>query len=416
LRVELICLGDELLDGRTRDLNANWLGAALNRMGLLLARITVAGDDQNEIVAVLREVTSRAELVVVSGGLGPTEDDRTRHAVAQWLDTDLIEDSVLFARLEQLFAVRGYVLTPNNRQQALFPRGSEILATEVGTAPGFRIRQGARVLDVVPGVPREFQWFMTRHTLPLFAQHAQPAVFRTWKFFGLGESALAQKLDGLDVAGGTLHYTAKLPEIHVFVRMAGDNGGERLERVGAEILERLGSYLIAVDDESLPQRLGRRLQEKQYTLATAESCTGGQIGEALTSVSGSSAYYLEGFITYSNQAKMARLGVQEKTLNALGAVSAETAVEMALGVRQQSGATIGLSATGIAGPTGGTPDKPVGTVHLGMATPSGVFYRTLNLLGRDRDDIRTLTTWSSLAMLLWYLEDRLPEKLVRRVA
>jgi nicotinamide-nucleotide amidase len=412
--IELLCIGDELLDGRVRDLNAAWLGERLSRAGFGLSRVTFVSDLIGEMVPALRTCSERANYLLVSGGLGPTKDDRTRHAAAEWAGVELFEEVEIGDRLKQAFEARGVEFAESNRRQSKFPVGSEILHTAVGTAPGFRVAFEGGIADFVPGVPREFKWFVEQYSLPHLGA-TEPAEERTWKFFGLGESNLANRLDGLDESGVSVHYLARFPEIHLFIRADGPVKRGRFEALDKEVRERVGDFLVAEADETLPERLGRRLAEREWTLSTAESCTAGMISQLVTNAPGSSGYFREGWITYSNEAKVSRLGVRPETIREFGAVSLEVAAEMARGARAAAGTDVALSATGIAGPTGGSPDKPVGTVYVGLAVPDGLFVRTLRLYGRDRPGIRTLTAHHALSILLWFLEDRLSEKIVSQL-
>jgi nicotinamide-nucleotide amidase len=329
------------------------------------------------------------------------------------LDVPLVENTAILDELRQRFAERNIPFAPMNRQQACFPEGSVVLPTEVGSAAGFRVKRDGTSFDFYPGVPKEFRWFAERHGLPLIAPTSTAIVLeRRWRFHGGGESQLANELIGVDLRGVVLHYTARFPEVHLFARLVSDDCVDistRLDALQADIVGRLGRFYIGEGEEPLAERLGAALVERGWRITAAESCTGGQIGQVITSASGSSAYFDESFVTYSNEAKQSRLGVKSETLDRFGAVSVETAVEMAVGAQTRSGAELAVAVTGIAGPTGGTPEKPVGTVHIALATPNGVFHKQIVLLKRSREQVRTWTTWAALTAALWYLEERLPE-------
>jgi nicotinamide-nucleotide amidase len=407
--LEMVCVGDELLDGRNADRHVAWFGTRLGREGLGLARATLVGDGVDEIADALRGAASRARYVLVSGGLGPTEDDRTRDAAAALAGVALAEHPDVLEGLRARYAARGIPFPESNRRQAFFPEGSERLPTEVGTASGFRLRVGGCVLDFVPGVPRELYWFVERYTMPLLAPSGgQGLASRLWRLFGLGESAVADLLEGIDFGGLSLHYLAHFPEVHVFIRALPGTEASRFEAVETEVGARLARWVIAEGEETALGCLATGLRSRGWSLAVAESCTGGQLGMELTSVAGSSEWFREGAVTYSNAAKQRQLGVSGELLRAHGAVSAPVAAAMAAGIRDASGADVALALTGIAGPGGGTDEKPVGTVFLGVATPEGVGTRDLRLYGFGRAAIRTLSTWSAIATLLWYLDGRLP--------
>jgi len=238
---------------------------------------------------------------------------------------------------------------------------------------------------------------------------------RTWKYFGLDEKLLEHQVEGIERGPIRAHTEPVFPESHLIAHWGNEVSPARVVRFEEELAARVGQYLVGIDDETLPERVVKRLIERGWIVTTAESCTGGQISHAITSVSGSSACFNEGFVTYSNRSKELRLGVNRETLLRFGAVSRQTAQEMATGVRTETRADVALSVTGIAGPTGGTPDKPVGTVFIGLATPAATTVHELALNDHQRHEIRTLSTWSALALLLFVLEDRLPPMIVRRV-
>jgi nicotinamide-nucleotide amidase len=414
-RLELICVGDELLDGRVADRNAHWLGGRLAREGRSLTRATFVSDAPGALVEALEQAVARVRRILVSGGLGPTEDDRVRRTVADWLGVPLEADSAALRRIQARFARLQRPCPPTNRRQAFFPRDSAVLQTAIGTADGFRVDlAGDRQITFVPGVPREFRWFVDHHWLPSLGPGGDTArAERTWKLFGLGESEVADTLERLDLSRRlgpgvslSVHYTARFPEVHVTARLQGEDPTSQLGPLDDAVRRHFADHVIAEDEETLPSRLGAELTRRGWTLATAESCTGGLIGQLITSSAGSSAYFLEGFVTYSNAAKVARLGVATSTLESHGAVSRETAVEMARGVRDRAGTTLGLSVTGIAGPAGGTKEKPVGTVFVCLSTPEGEHSLDLFLPNRSRDRVRELTAYSALALALRYAEGR----------
>jgi len=408
VRIELLCIGDELLDGRNPDRHAAWFGQRLDALGLELACATLVRDDVAAIAAALERISSRADYLLVSGGLGPTDDDRSREGAAAWVSDELVERPHVLAGLRARYAKRKRAFPEANRRQASFPASAEVLPTEVGTASGFRLSRNGCIADFVPGVPRELYWFVERYALPVLTQGQPRFETRTIRLFGLGESDVADRLASLELGTSSLHYLAKFPEVHLFLKDTAERAA-RLDALEAELVDRVGEYLVATGDETLVERLGRALIERGMTVATAESCTGGLVGQMLTSVGGSSAWYAEGFVTYTNEAKVARLAVREATLEAHGAVAWQTAVEMARGARRVAGVDAAVALTGIAGPSGGTADKPVGTVWLGLAIGDALFTRNVAAYGRTRAQIRGIAAHAALASLLWYLEDRVPE-------
>ncbi len=403
--VQLLCIGDELLDGRVRDANTVHLAGVAALAGVPLVESRVVPDDFQAIRWALSETT--AEVVVVSGGLGPTADDITRDAAAAFAGAELVVDEPLLQELKEAFHRRGYPFTENNRRQCAFPAGAQVLPTEVGTAAGFRLHHQGREFYFLPGVPSEFRWFLDHHLLagPLASQ--VPTGSTRLVFFGLGESDLETRIgtaaeEARDL-GVTLGYRAHRSLIEVSLK-----GPQEARRsVEATIKGLIGSRLVAEGDQSFSERVAHALLNAGLTVTVAESCTGGLLGARLTDVPGSSGYFHAGYLTYSNQAKIDLLGVSEETLKAHGAVSPEVVSEMARGARQRSGADLALAVSGIAGPGGGTPEKPVGTVYFGFATPAGTYTLRRHFGGRSRGHVRTLSVHTALSLLLFHLEGRL---------
>lgn len=404
--LECICIGDELLDGRVREANAAFLGGMLSDFGGNLRRVEIVGDQIEGIVAALGRTTART--VVVGGGLGPTDDDRTRDAAARLTGRALELDAESLERLRRRFDERGVTFTPNNERQAKFPGGAEVLRSDVGTAPGFRIKHAERDFWFFPGVPREFAWFAERYVRPLLHERPDVAMRRLY-FHGIGESALETRISEVAaraVEGGVeLGYRAAYPIIELKLR-----GPAELVAKSAEgVLSHARSWLVGEDDEDLPARVGRLLRERGETVTTAESCTAGGIAALITETAGSSSWFQRGYVTYANEAKVDELGVSPEVLLRWGAVSAQTVTQMAAGARRRARSTYAVAVSGIAGPGGGSAEKPVGLVHFGLAAPEGVYHRVIRYRLPDRHTIRVGTAWSALAMLLWRLEDRLEE-------
>lgn len=415
-RIAALAIGDELLDGRVVDRNAAGLATLLRQRGLSLGRMEVVPDRIDAIVEALSRLSSAHAHVVCSGGLGPTVDDLTREAAAAWLGVELVSSAEARSRIEARFASMGRTMTANNARQALFPRGAEILWNDVGTAPGFMVEApvgGARV-SFLPGVPSEYAWLIERAVLPslLAATGATEAVARRrLVFFGCGESELEDRMGDLELGPGALiGFRPHFPEIEVTLS-APASGGESadviVERLRERVVARVGRFVVAEGQETLPERLGRRLMARGERVTTAESCTGGMIAAAITSAAGSSAWFDQAVVTYSNASKVQRVGVAPASLEGFGAVSEAVVLEMASGARQVAGATWALSASGVAGPTGGSPEKPVGTVWVGLAGPSGAEAVKLSLPSSwSRHRIRQATTHHALAWLLRVVEGR----------
>jgi len=403
MRLELVVTGAELIDGRRADSHTQRLAARLRTLDLTVARATIVGDGQTEIAAALRDALARAELVICTGGLGPTTDDRTREAAAEVFGRPLIEDEAELRHLRELFAQFGREMTDNNRQQAMFPQGAEVLPNPMGTAPGFLIADGEQLAFFTPGPPRELEVMIEREILPRLARLPHTAAVRavTYRTFGEGESWLDKRLREVDWEGVDVAYTATMPEILLTLTATAAAPAEaesRLLAARAKLEALIGPSIISDDGRTLEEVVGALLTESGRTLAIAESCTGGMIAARCTDVPGSSAWFLEGAVVYDNAAKTRRLGLPEALLAEHGAVSEPVAVAMAEGMRRTAGVDFALAVTGIAGPTGGTPDKPVGTVYLALAAAEGTQV-WLNKFPGDRRRVRQLTAENALNRL-----------------
>jgi nicotinamide-nucleotide amidase len=367
--------------------------------------LTVA-DDEDAILQALDRALADAELVITTGGLGPTADDLTTACVATLakVSLDLHRPSLLL--IEERFRMMGAEMPSNNRKQAMLPRGSELIPNPGGTAPGFVMPiardGGVRHVISLPGVPREMRRMAEESVLPWVADHTGGMRIgsRVFSTFGLTESRLDELLQGvMDPIEGRLSFRAAFPRLQARVSVMAARATElepRLETLEARIRERLGDHLYAVGDEGLEDAVGRLLRERRATIAVAESCTGGLIGHRLTEVPGSSAYFTLGVVAYSNAMKESLLGVSRSTLEAEGAVSEATVLEMADGVRRLASATIGVATSGIAGPDGGSAEKPVGTVCIALAWEGGEWSRRYDLGARARSWIKEMTAQIAL--------------------
>jgi nicotinamide-nucleotide amidase len=401
----IISTGDELTTGRTIDTNATFLADHLNQVGIDLVGTLVVGDDRERLGWAWRTALGRADLVLSTGGLGPTSDDLTTETIAAVTGRPLRADEPTAARIRQMFEAMGRTMPENNLKQALFPEGAEILPNRLGTAPGYRLdvagerRNGHLV--VLPGVPREMKPMFTEQVLPWIAASrggVEQYLSRTFQTFGLSESALDELVsDVLEGDEAKLAFRAAFPQIAVRVTVRGEprRAAERLEALALRIRERLGEYCYAEGERSMEETVGALLRSSGHTIAVAESCTGGLIANRLTDVAGSSAYVRAGVVAYSDDAKRTLLRVRPETLQAHGAVSSETAAEMAQGIRQVAGADLGLATTGIAGPGGGTQDKPVGTVCVALAASGRLFTHRYQLWG-NRSWVKLLTSQIAL--------------------
>ncbi len=404
-RAAILSTGDELTTGRTVDTNATFISDQLVANGVDVVAVIVVGDYPERITWAWRQAMQQAELVVSTGGLGPTVDDLTTETLAVLAGRRLILNQEVSDRIRQMFAAMGRTMPENNLKQAQFPEGATILPNPLGTAPGYRLELdtewGRRYCIVMPGVPREMKPMLENEVLPwLRTERGSREIYlsHTFQTFGISESALDEQVAGaVDPAQGRIAFRAAFPQVSVRVTVHGQPGEAevRLERAAARLRERIGPYCYGEGDTSMEEVVGHLLREKKMTLAVAESCSGGLIGHRLTNVPGSSDYVLGDVVAYANSVKESALGVRAATLAAYGAVSAEAAAEMAAGVRARTGANLGLATTGIAGPDGGTPDKPVGTVFVGLATPDRMFTQRYQLWG-TRDWVKLLTSQIAL--------------------
>jgi nicotinamide-nucleotide amidase len=403
--VEIVTIGDELNRGEIIDTNSSWLAERLTALGAYVRWRTSVTDDPKDMTAALEQAVARADVVVTSGGLGPTDDDRTVDVISALAGVVPVQEPAHFDKMRVRYVERGFRLTPNNLRQVRVPAGAEVLANARGAAPGFGITVGRARIFSMPGVPREMKAIFDDHVAMRVAaaldlKGGPQPMKRTWRVAGMGEShvdhALAGLVDGLD--GVTLHYRIAYPENLVTVIVRRDDGAALLERLDADVRARLGDHVYATGDTTLAEALGMRLVERKATLAVAESCTGGLVGQLVTAVPGSSRYFLGGVISYANELKRDLLGVKPETLAADGAVSEAAVLEMADGVRARTGATWAIAVSGIAGPDGGTPDKPVGTVFIAVTSPSTRQVRKL-FWPSERELVRQLAAHAALHLL-----------------
>jgi len=393
MNIELITTGSELLLGLVANTHLQFLARELAPLGLRIVRHTTVGDDPAALRAVIGEALARADLLLITGGLGPTSDDRTRDVVAELLRRPLHLDTQVAEQIRERFRKRGREMPEQNLVQAMVPEGARVLPNPNGTAPGLAIEDGDKRIFLLPGPPREMEPMFRESVVPLLPRGpATPC--RTYKVAGLPESAVEQKvaaaLGGL--ADVELGYCARPGEVEVRII------GASLAEADARIRAALGEDIFGTDAERLEEVVVRMLAAAQRTVVTAESCTGGFIAHRLTNVSGASAVFLNGWIAYSNAAKMRDLGVRDETLKQHGAVSEPVARQMAEGARARSGADYALSATGIAGPTGGTPDKPVGLVFIGLATPTRTLAQRWQF-SFDRETFKWMVSQTALDLL-----------------
>lgn len=405
LTAEIIAIGSELLTPQKTDTNSLWLTEKLNDIGVEVMLKTIVGDDELRLEEVIRDALKRSDIVITTGGLGPTEDDVSRQVSARAIDRELVYHEEIEQHLRERFRAWGREMPEINKRQAFVIEGSTILPNPNGSAVGMMVEIGDKVLAVLPGPPKEMRPMFSDHVLPKLTENASElrVTRRVIKVSGLGESAVDEATSPIYMAYENVQtsilFNKSEVELHLAARSANTAEAEFiLAEITDKIVEKLGKSVFSTNNESMEQVVGRLLSERGETVSVAESCTGGLIGMRLTDVPGSSVYFREGAITYSNEAKITRLGVAEETIANFGAVSVETAEAMAIGMREKTAADHAVSVTGIAGPDGGTEDKPVGTVCLGYAGRDGSKATRMVLPG-DRYLIRWRSSQAALDML-----------------
>ena len=393
MQIEIVSVGNEVLSGRTLDTNFAYLARALEEASVQVAWHTTVGDSPQSIAEALRRGLERADAVVMTGGLGPTPDDVTRKAVAGALDRPLQLDEEVLARIRERAKRSGRKLPASVESQALLPRGARAWANPVGTAPGILIEQREKPVILLPGVPQEMEALATEFVIPFLRErtgrHVESFTLRT---LGLFESQLQERIGALPKGwpGAALAYLPSFFGVDLRVTVAGADGAQVREvaaRAHAELVECVRPVIYAEGTTTIERVVGEELLSRGWRIATAESCTGGLLAKRITDVPGASRYFERGFVTYSNRAKVELVGVSAADLEAHGAVSAKVAEALARGAREKAGAELGIGITGIAGPEGGSVEKPIGTVFIGLSSPAGEAVRTYRFLG-SRTTIR----------------------------
>jgi nicotinamide-nucleotide amidase len=406
---EIIAVGSELLTPFRIDTNSLFLTEQLNQLGVDVIRKSVVPDDRRALREAFAKALERADLVIATGGLGPTEDDVTREALADLLERRLLPNAQVLREIRERFARRGRTMTPNNERQALVPEGATVFPNAFGTAPGLWLEARGRVVVLLPGPPSELRRIFTEQVRPLVEQRAgeRRMAHRLLRVAGMSESNLDHRISAIykqyEDVETTILATPEGIEIHVTLWSEDAAGAGRvLDELSGRMAMALGEAVFSVNGETLDEVVARELQLSGATIAVAESCTGGMVSARLTTIPGSSIFFLGGIVSYSNQMKASWVGVPAQLIEQHGAVSAEVAIAMAEGVRRSAGATLGVGITGIAGPGGGTPEKPVGTVHFALADAAGAQER-LYRFGGDRGRIRHLASQTAMNMIRRYL-------------
>ncbi|MEC7641298.1 MAG: competence/damage-inducible protein A [Nitrospinota bacterium] len=404
----IVVIGNEVTSGLIEETNSRTISIRLQEVGVDVACVIAVGDQTEAIIEALEWALASAEVIVVTGGLGPTHDDITKNVLAGLFQSGFREDEKVLAAIERFFHRRGRPVPDYALEQSSVPEKAEILYNDKGTSPGLLFHKDGKRLYALPGVPLEMEHLLQKFILPQLASIKKTGIIhRLLKTTGITESALWEKIGSIDFLKDQVTVASLPSHLGVNIRLSACGKEKMREKISAAeafICEKAGNYIYGMDEDTLEGSVGRLLLAGKLTLAVAESCTGGLIGHRITNIAGSADYFLEGFVTYSNAAKQGRIGVKKNLLDGYGAVSRETAAAMAEGVRKVSGADIGLAVTGIAGPEGGSEKKPVGLTFIALDTSTG---RTCEqfLFPQDRVRNKERASQAALHLLrLWLLD------------
>lgn len=402
----IIIIGDEILIGQVVDINSSWISREMNKIGFRTETVITVGDDGKSISDAIDKCFEVADVVFMTGGLGPTKDDITKKVICEKFGTELVLDEKVLANVAEMLGRRGIALTENNRGQALVPASATVINNAVGTAPGIMMERDGKLLFSMPGVPFEMRYLMEHEIIPLIKKHydLKPVFHKTLLLTGIAESILSEKISDWEDSLAENVKLAYLPayssiRLRLSVYEPDDNTEAYISAKVKELEKIVPENIIAYEDIKLEELVGKLLKEKHCTVATAESCTGGKVASLITSVSGSSEYYKGSVVSYCNEVKANVLGVSRADLEKYGAVSSTVAEQMASGVRKLLGVDYAVATTGIAGPTGGSDEKPVGTVWIAVAMPTKVVSRKY-VFGKDRAINIERFAASALSMLI----------------
>lgn len=391
MKAAIITIGDELLIGQTVDTNSAWMGAELSKAGFDVYRMTSVHDRREDIIYALNEAAGKTDVVLITGGLGPTSDDITKQTLCEFFNTKLVMNTEVLKMIEDMLARRNFPMNENNRRQAEVPESCLVIKNAAGTAPGMWFEKDGTIYISMPGVPYEMKYIMQEHVLPELRKRytSQIIIHRNIMTYGTAEAKLAEILTEFEAALPDAVKLAYLPAWGIIKLRLTATGEEQsvIEKILEEQVKKLykviPEFIYAENEETMEMVIGRLLKEKNKTLCTAESCTGGEIAHMITSVPGSSAYYKGSVVAYSNSVKTQLLGIKEDTIAQHGAVSEETVIEMAIAARKLLNTDFALATSGIAGPEGGTETKPVGTLWIAVASEKGTVTEK-RILGNDR--------------------------------
>ena len=406
---EIIIIGNELISGKTRDLNGWYASGCLLSYGLEVSEIRTVGDNYDTLSSVLRSAIKRSNFIIVTGGLGPTEDDLTTEIVSSALGRPLFLDQIVLEHIKDYTKKFNLSWSPSLEKLAWLPRGAKILDPKREMC-GFSISEGDSLLYFLPGVPGQMRELMNRAVIPDILRRYKPTTVphhRILKVYGMSESHIADVFKGLsdELKKVVFGFYPSFPENHITITVRGQKNAEierELNKAEEKIRNRLGPYIFASEDKTMEAIVGELLKERKMMISVAESCTGGLIGHRITSVSGSSLYFERGVIVYSNRSKVDMLGVRQQTIDSYGAVSDQTVREMAEGIQRIAKTDMGIAVTGTAGPLGGTKDKPVGTVFIGLSVDGRIFSGQYRFSG-DRYNIKLNTSEMALDWVRRYL-------------
>ena len=415
MKVTIITIGDEILIGQIIDTNSAWIAQELNLIGAHIKRIVSVGDDQEDIIKALRESTSESEVTILTGGLGPTKDDITKDAIATFLQVTKVFHDPTYQRILKFFAKLERQPTAAHRQQCYLPDGAIILPNKMGTAPGMWFDYHGRAIVSIPGVPYEMKYLMEHEVIPKIAKQfvGKPIAHRTILTVGEGESKIAERLAHIEdhlPAGVKLAYLPGLGRVRLRLTAYGEDRqmvDKLLQEYGTKIEATIPELIFGYEKLTLEEAIGQLLAKKQLTMATAESCTGGLLSHQIVSVPGSSAYFMGGLIAYDNQVKIEQLQVSPQTLDQYGAVSEQTVIEMVNGALEKFGTDLAVSVSGIAGPSGGTPTKPVGTIWIAIGSKKQIRTKKI-FIGKNRLTNIQYTVVQALNMIRLFVFEHFP--------
>ena len=414
MKVSIISIGDELLIGQVVNTNASWMSQLLVSNGMNVDKVYTISDKRADIEETLSLSLKGSDAVIITGGLGPTKDDVTKKTLCDFFNSELVEDSATFEVISDIFAKRGYPMTDTNRQQALVPKCCKVLLNKRGTAPGMWFEVGAKVVVSLPGVPFEMQYLMNEEVVPRMLEHfkVEHIIHKNLLFQGIGEYFLSDRIENWELALPQNIKLAYLPKAGLLRLRLTAIGADKealmakIDELVKELYSMVGEYILGEDMENLAEVLAYKMKTEGKTLAVAESCSGGAIASSITQKAGASEYFKGGVVAYSNAVKENVLGVKSSTLAEHGAVSEETATEMVRGVLKLMDADYAIATTGIAGPGGGTPEKPVGTVWIAVASKDEVFAQKMTF-GDDRLRVIERTANQAFANMLKLITKKL---------